>query len=270
VSWRSALRRASLALTLCACGSDGVELPTPPLAQETEAILATYEAPSGSLDVARIDQVVERVKARLDELDIAWLPGLMRQVLVRLRERFEGGGLPADPATPPDPDRARVNAVLDLSHVCSGWSDDPGPPDAATNGSVELTAVVENTQLQHQLWGAATGCRWRRDPLDRLAPDQALIPGINAYLDGTLNLYLYGALPRAGGDPEFFLSFAGELGRERQVRAISFDFRFVNGQIEFRYPVDDGDIIVGIGATTFSLRARNASYTCELATLSCS
>jgi hypothetical protein len=269
VSWRS-LRCALLGLALGSCGSDGVELPTPPLAQETETILATYEAPSGSLDRARIAQVAERVQARLNELDIAWLPGLMRQVLVRLRERFEAGGLPADPATPPDPDRARINAVLDLSHVCSGWSDAPGPADAASNGSVELTAVVQNTQLKHQLWGTATQCRWRRDPVDRLAPDLALAPGINALLDGTLNLYLYGPLPRAGGNADFFLSFSGELGREQQVRAVSFDFRFVNGQIEFRYPVDDGDIIVGIGVATFSLRASNASYRCELGTLSCS
>jgi hypothetical protein len=205
----------------------------------------------------------------MDALDIDWLPELMLRVFVRMRERTEAGGLPDDPAAPRESDRAIIRAVIDVRRVCPGWSDPPSAPNDVENGSVQLTALVENTRLEPFIWGTAVGCRWRLNLTDGMALSRAVDPIVNASLDGTMILYLYGPLPRAGGDAAFFMRFTGELGREELVQPLSFDFRVLEGQIEVRHPVDDGDIIVSFGLGTFSLRGGNATFSCDLATLSC-
>lgn len=232
-------------------------------------MVQAYEMPTGTLDTARVNQIAEDVRARIDELEMDWLPAVMSRVLVRLQERFEAGGLPDDPEAPPDSDRGNVKAVVDLLRVCPGWLDPPSSPDAAENGSVQVTALVENTRIERLLWGTATDCRWRLSLTDGMALSRAVDPTINAIFDGTLILYLYGPLPREGGEAAFFMRFTGELGREERVRQLSFDFRVLEGQIEVRHPVEDGDIIVKLGLGTFTLRGANASYACDLATLSC-
>lgn len=259
-----------LAIGTSACGPEAVDFPTPPLAEETMAMVQAYDMPTGTLDTARVTQVAEEVRARIDELDIDWLPEVMSRVLVRLQERFDAGGLPDDPEAPPDSDRGDITAVVEVLRVCPGWIDPPpDTPDELENGSIRLTALVDHTRIERLLWGTATDCRWRLDLTDGMALSRAVDPTINAILDGTLILYLYGALPREGGNAAFFMRFTGELGREEMVRQLSFDFRVLRGQIEVRHPVEDGDVIVGFGLGTFSLRGKNASYTCDLATLSC-
>ena len=254
----------ALAITTSAC-LDGVEIPTSPEAQETDAIVLVYESPTGSLDTAMLQQTADAARARIDELDVGWMPRLMSEVLMRLRQRFEAGGMPADPAAPTDSDRADMTAVIDLTHVCTGWDDPLSPPNMPENGSLQLTAIVEKTRLQRQLWGTASACRWRLDPVE--ATER--VSSVEAFVDGTLILYLYGPLPQAWVDADFLLRFTGQLGRQDQVRERDFDFRFVDGVVELRHPVEDGEIIVGIGLTTLTLRGSNATVTCDLITRSC-
>lgn len=251
-----------------ACGPD-VDYPTPPLSEETKAIVATYEQPTGTLDVARLEQLAEDVKARVDALGVDWLPVLMSDALVRLRQRFDAGGLPEDPGARADSGRAEIKAVIALSRVCSGWSDPPGAPDAAENGSIEMTAIVDETRLQRELWGTASDCRQRLQRTATSTPSGGLGVAVNAQLDGTWIIYLDGPLPTQGRDAKYFMSFAGELGLEGRVRPLAFDFRLVDGQVQFRHPVDDGDLIVGVGLGSFSLRGQNATYQCDLAKLYC-
>lgn len=269
----NARRGSSLLVPACAigafaCGPD-VDYPTPPLAEETKAIVATYDQPTGTLDVARLDQIAEDVRVRVDELGVDWLPELMSDVLVRLRERFNAGGLPEDPSAPPDSDRAEIKAVVELSRVCSGWSDPPEAPNATVNGSIEMTAIVEKTQLEREIWGTATDCRQRLTRSGTVIPSGGLDLAVNGQLDGTWILYLGGPLPTQGRDAEFFMSFAGELGLEGRLRPLTFDFRVIDGQVQFRHPVDDGDIIVSVGLGSFSLAGQNATYQCDLAKLYC-
>jgi len=257
---------ACLSLAITTSCQDEVEIPTSPEAEETDAIVLVYETPTGSLDTASLPQTLEDARARIEELDIGWMPRPISETLTRLRQRFAAGGMPADPAAPKDSDRADMTAVIDLTHVCTGWDDPQGPPNMTENGTLQLTAIVEKTRLQRQLWGTASACRWRLDPVENTEVD----PVPQAFVDGTLILYLYGPLPQAWVDADFLLRFTGQLGRQDQVREREFDFRFVDGVVELRHPVADGEIIVGIGLTTFTLRASNATYTCDRATLSCS
>lgn len=256
----------TVALTTCACGPDPIDYPSPP--EEARAILATYEKPTGTVDAADAALIAARASERIDALDIDWLPEVMSRALVRLRERFEVGGLPLDPAATVDPDRPTIIALVDLEQVCSGWSVPPGPPNEAENGSIQLFAKVDNTRLRRELWGTASNCRSRISPSTRFA-QVVTSPALNVTLNGSLLLSLYAPLPEEEADAAFFMSFEGELGREGQLRPLSFDFRAINSQIEIREAVDDGEVIIGRGLGTVSVRGQNASYTCDLATLSC-
>lgn len=265
MSW---CNRMCLPVTLatCACGPDPIDYPTPP--EEARAILATYEAPTGTVDAADAGLIAARASARIDELDIDWLPEVMARALVRLRERFDVGGLPLDPAATVDPDRPTIIALIDLEQVCSGWSVPPGPPNAAENGYIQLFAKVDNTRLRRELWGTASDCRSRISPSTRFA-QVVTSPVLNVALNGSLLVSLYAPLPKEEADAAFFMSFEGELGREGQLRTASFDFRVINSQIEIREMVDDGEVIIGRGLGTVSVRGQNATYTCDLETLVC-
>jgi len=249
-----------------ACGPDSVTLPTPPLEEETAAVAAVYDAPTGTVDTAHLAQLREQVQARTEDLELDWLPRQIAEAMVRLRRPFDDDALPADPAAADDPDRATLRAVVRATRICSGWAESPGPPDAAANGSIELTAVVEDGRLRPELWGVATACRTRIDPTGD--PGVAAL-ALNGFVDGTLIVVLYGPLPHAIAEAKFLLRFEGDVGRGERVRTLSFDFRIVGASVEFRHAVDDGDIIVGVGIGTFTLRARNGTFTCDLALQSC-
>jgi hypothetical protein len=253
------------AVATAGCGPETVDMPVAPFEQETNAIVASYEMPTGTLDTAKLEQTADEARARLEDLNLDWLPNLLSEALVRLKTRFNDEGLPSDPAAPAEEERARVQAVVNLTRICRGWDDPTGPIDAAQNGRIELTAVVDATQLRRQAWGTAVGCHGRLDPVDTPVLDNtALGQGVNGFLDGSLIIYLYGPLPSTAGEASFLLAFSGTIGRQDQQKSVSFDFRVVNRQVEFRHAVPDGDIIVGVGPTSLTLRGSNATVTCDL------
>jgi hypothetical protein len=254
----------ALLLLLAAC-SDPPELPEPPAAEQTQAILAEYESPSGTIDPDELAGTLERVRVRLDELNVSYLPELMVRLLTALRRRFDASSLPDDPTERADTGRPLITGSVEIDRVCQGWADPPGPPAAEQNGNVQITAIIEKSTLSSRLWGTATQCQEPLTPFDTTLP----LPSIHAFLDGTLIIHLYGELPRSAGDADFWAGFSGTLGRDANVREVSFDFRVVERRIEFRHPVDDGNIIIGVGLTSLELRGAGASYSCELATGSC-
>jgi hypothetical protein len=255
----------ALGATLAAC-SDAAELPEPPASEATDAILAEYESPSGTVDEAELNDTLERVRLRLDELDIAYLPKLIVELLTALGRRLDSSSLPDDPNEPADPDRPIITAVVELERVCHGWTDPAGPPAAEENGSADITATFQKSKLDARLWGTATACR------ERLTLDDAgvTLPPIHLFLDGTLIVHLYGPLPRSSEEAAFWVGFSGALGRESSVReGVMFDFRVIERRLEFRHPVADGNIIIGVGPTSVGMRSADSSFQCDLATEVC-
>ena len=153
----------------------------------------------------------------------------------------------------------RGSVVVD--RVCRGWDDTSTTPDAATNGSIQLTAVVDGSRLQRTVWGTASACRGRVDVANAAT--------VHAFLDGTLAVYLEGPLPTSVTDADFIVGWSGTLGTEQAQTMMSFDFRIVYPQIEVRIPVADGDIIGSIGADGVSLRGSNGTFGCSLETFTC-
>jgi hypothetical protein len=283
----AAARAAALAATLAvaACGPDPINLPEPPLGEETAAIAAEYDAPSGSLDRDELRQLAGDVHDRLEELQLRWLPRLVSTALSRLRRRFEEAGLPQDPTASRDTDRANIKAVVKLDSVCSGSSDPPGPPNREANGSIQVTALVVDSQLQGDIWGSALECRPRVEPLQSIPPgDAPLVPATaevtapeatpnlpspDILLDGTLLVHLYGPLPESIIDADFLARFVGQVAVGERTLALDVDLRWIDRQLEFRHPVEDGDVIVARGPTSFTLRGKNLTVTCDATTLAC-
>jgi hypothetical protein len=246
-------------------------LPDAPRAAQLDAVAAIYLSPTGTIDVAHVQQTVDAANARLAELHLDWLPELIAEGLARLAERLSDAGQPTDPDAGLAKDHVLISGVVDMKRVCRGWSDPAGAPDEATNGSTQLTAVVEKGTLRHDVWGGATACKTRIDPADG-SPSSLTVnpsPSVNLSIDGALDVRLYGPLPLKVGDAKFLFLFSGRLGTEARTTDSSFDFRVLDGHFDFRLAVSDGDIIVAIGATSISLRGSNAALTCDLASLSC-
>lgn len=251
-------------------------MPTPPRQAQVDAVAAVYDHPTGTIDVASVQATLDGIDARLMETHLDWFPTLLAEALTRLAARVEDASLTSDTDAGADTAKqTQVDAVVDLRRVCRGWSDPAGLPDQTANGFVELTAVVDDSAVRPDVWGGASACKTR---LDTAAGSGSAItvtpsPSVNLSVDGTFDIRLYGPLPRSVGDAKFLLLFSGRLGTDDRTSdrtsETSFDFRVLDGQLAFRYAVSDGEIIVEVGLTSISLRASNATFTCDLASRSC-
>ena len=128
--------------------------------------------------------------------------------------------------------------------------------------------MVGGSQLRRDLWGVATNCSSIINPPGDTPPQMA-------FMDGTLIILLEGALPKRPGDLDMLFLLNGRLDTTEvptaaaETRTASRDFRIQAGEIEFRMSVHDGDIIVTVGATSFTLRGSNGTFTCDLTTHNC-
>jgi len=249
-----------------------VTLPDPPRQAEVDMVAAIYDNPTGTIDVANIEAKLDDIEARIDQMQINWLPLLIAEGLERVSIRLDDASLTSDTEDGADTTkRTIIDAVVVMKRICRGWGDTPGLPDEAANGFLELTGVVDDGILRPDLWGGATACKTRLDPLD-LVPGGLTItpsPSVNLSIEGTLDVRLYGPLPRAVGDAKFLLIFSGRLGTDDRTVETSFDFRSLDGQLAFRYAVSDGDVIIEVGATSISVRGANGSFSCDLLRRSC-
>lgn len=254
-----------------ACTAE-VALPDPPREAQVSMVAAIYDSPTGTIDAANLESKIDDIEARVTEMHLDWLPPLIAEALERLSQRIDDAGLTSDTEDGAENSKHTIiDAVANMKRVCRGWSDSPGAPDEATNGFLELTAVVDDNSLREDIWGDAKACKARLDPLDDVLGGLTITPSpsANLSLDATLDVRLYGPLPRTFGDAKFLLIFSGRLGTDDRTADASFDFRVLDGQLAFRYAVSDGDVIVEVGATSISVRGSNGTFTCDLASRSC-
>jgi hypothetical protein len=249
------------ALLLGGCGPDPVQIPTPPMQSEIAAVLAAYESPTGTIDTANIEATLSAAEARLEELQLDWLPELISEMLGRLDQRLNDSGLTDDPDVTFDDDRPIIDAVATVNHICRGWQDPPGPPDPAANGTLDFTAVVQDGRLSRAAWATASNCHARVLSVGQMALD--------GFLDGSIVLYLQGPLSADESTARFLFYMNGTVGVAGRMTSGSFDFLITDGHIEFRLQQPDGDVVVSVGVTTLAIHDRNAVYTCDLIARTC-
>src|SRR5262249_35072813 len=155
VTSRSVMPWLVAAMGVAACAPSAIALPESPNKAQVDAVAAVYESPTGTIDVASIQATLDAADARLTEMHLDWLPDLVAEALMRVAQRLADAKEPTDPVAPVQTDHVIIDAVIVLERVCRGWSDPAGAPDAAANGSVDLTAVIDDGRLRSDLWGAA-------------------------------------------------------------------------------------------------------------------
>jgi hypothetical protein len=259
--WRFAALAAAVA-GLAACVSR-LDIPTPPMQTETQALAAEYDMPTGSVDIASVQVTLDAVNAKLPDLDLDWLPNLASDLLSSLNRRLAQSGLPDDPDASVETHHFILSAVVSLHRICEGFDNPPGPVDSA-NGVIDATAVVQDGRLEPEVWGTATGCKTNLS----LFGGPALTG--NATLDGAVIIYLLGPLPTSVSNARFLFQFNGQVGIANQTTNSSIDFRVLDGRLDFRVPVSDGDIVVEVGTgSSVTVRASNGTFVCDLSALSC-
>jgi hypothetical protein len=247
---------------LTACVSK-LNIPTPPMQAETQAIAADYETPGGSVDITQIQAVLDAVNVKLPNVDLDWLPNLASNLLASFNQRLQQSGLPDNPDASIETHHFILSAVVDVHRICEGFDNPPGPVDSA-NGAIDATGVVESGRLQPEVWGVATGCK----------TSLSLFGGPtlsgNATLDGMVIIYLLGPLPSSVSNARFLFTFNGQIGIGNQTANSSLDFRVFDGRLDFRVPVSDGNIVVEAGTgSSVTLRASNGTFVCDLTARSC-
>jgi hypothetical protein len=243
-----------------ACGSSPLVIPQPP--QDLTATAQVYETPTGTIDPAHLDQLIADAQAQAASMDLDWLPTFIIDALTRVRARLDDAGLPLDPAITHKKNRPVLEAVAVVQHTCSGWPGVTAPAADSGQNDIDLTAVVQNTELQRAIWGSATSCHAVVQPTAGVS--------VNGFIDGTVSLLAQGPLPATDAAAQVLVAVSGQIGTENNIATASFDFRIVGTQVEFRHPVADGDVIVSVGPQGFSVRGSNGSYACDTVTLVCS
>ena len=116
---------AVAALTTCVSKLD---IPTPPMQAETQAIAADYEMPSGSVEHRPWSRWCSaRSNAKLPNLELDWLPNLASNLLSSLDERLQQSGLPDNPDASIETHHFILSAVVDVHRICDGFDNPPGP-----------------------------------------------------------------------------------------------------------------------------------------------
>jgi hypothetical protein len=259
---------ASAVALASGCDQETITLPEPPMATETQQLVALYDMPTAMLNVDNIQQAAADARARLQDLYPDWFPGVVSDLLTRLRTRLDDGSLPSDPASEPKAHRAQITLVANLHRICAGWDDPASAPDEATNGAIDLTAIIDTGRLNPEAWATATACRVRVPPASSGGAIVVSPTVVNATLDGTLIIYLLAPVPLTSVDAQYLVVFNGSITIGGQTKSASFDFEVDGTSVKFRVPAGGGDAIVTIG-TTLGIQGANASFSCDLTMLSC-
>src|SRR6185369_6143389 len=125
----------------------------------------------------------------------------------------------------------KISAAVMVHRICKGWNDPPDPPDPATNGTIDLTAVIGGSELRRDVWGTAANCHALVDANDGTKQ--------MAFIDGTFIFQLEGALPRQPGELNVLFLLNGRLETSggntvaNEEKTVSVDFRIADGQAEF-------------------------------------
>jgi hypothetical protein len=256
---RAAVFAAALCVGALACGAPPLNLPQPP--QDLTALAASYQSPTGTVNTANLQQIVSNAQAQVASSNLTWLPTEVANLLTRVWLRFDENGYPTDPSVQHEEHRAFLKAAVDANRTCAGWAVPAGPADPAANGSIVLTATVNNTELQRNIWGTATSCQDRVQATNNVA--------VNGFLSASVGMLLQGPLPKTDADTQALVAIQGQVGTQGNVADVSLDFVIVGNQVEIKQQVADGYVIVTVGPQSIGVRGANGSFACSLATGTC-
>jgi hypothetical protein len=234
----------SALLVLTSGCSEEVELPTPP---DMSALVQAYRSPNGKINS---QTAASFGKAMADNVTSGQETSPVEVVGEMVHDMQDVGGGAAPPAaegTAPTGSgeqsvrgsRIDLSAIVRLDHTCRGWGDTASNDPA--NGSLEITATLDQNGLVPVIWGNASGCRIRRG-------DTQL------ELDGDLRLRIGEEQPRVGlrylTQLGYLVEFEGKVitnrsGTPTEVAVHSHFQIYENREVRFLINLGDGTRVVG-------------------------
>jgi hypothetical protein len=261
VSWAGAVAAAALA----GCGPGPLPLPPGP---DLDALVTKYQAPTGTIEPQQLNDVIAAAQVRIEQLQLDWLPDLLAQLMTRLRSRLDDNGVPSDPSAAPNLNHPGIDATIRLTQTCRGWADPPGAANAGENGTLSLTAVIENSTFRRALVAAAESCHDRIQPTNQIE----VAPGVDlkVFVNGLLGIYFYAPVPRTVAETHALVQLFGQVGTQTGGN-VSGEFDFVIDYPHVEVSIDraDGNLILEVGLDGVTIRASNATYRCDAALQSC-
>lgn len=202
----------------------GAEIPDTP---DLRALIASYQAPTGSLDATSAAQTLHSAPP-LDELSAGF------KAATYFMDDVDGA---SDSSSGSTGSRIRLQGSIGLQVRCPGDLGDP-VYDEKVNGSVSLTLAVENTQIRRSFGGEAKACVL-----------QGTLRGVPAriVLDGPLAFDVgknIGIGSRWSGD--FLAQLPGTLTiLDHDYRGLTG--RLTDGRFQYLVNVDDGTVVLQLG-----------------------
>lgn len=236
---------AVVAVAVVGCDQLSIADIKPPAGNEE--LEQTYDAPPGQLTVATVGETAQRFLANFDLADATDQFGVLDGLTDEANTEQEALGKDDHFADPTE--SAKLLGLVRIHYICRG-PDEGGAVDEARNGSVSLTGKASGKGIFPILWGDFKHCIEHKGPL--------------AYtVDGSYAILLRRA--KSGG-VDRLVSFRGTIETEKLTFDGRFDFRrHADGEIEFRVPGEDGDVVVGTkDGRTQLVRDRDGDWACEL------
>ncbi len=250
-----------------------LEKPKPP---DMSALRAAYDAPSGVLDDALMQQVATQASdaaGRLSALAVdEQLLGAVESALAEL-EAENASGTQATRTSWSEAIGTRRQALaiegdgwLRATRICNGWGTEPAPdPD---NGTIVLTASFSESGPDPTLWGSANACKYR------VADVEALLDSGDSADGGDLRLWIGEGLGwrDLGTQPILFdLNVHAELQASPLPLQIDFRLDLAAERVELRIAVaGGGDVVVVMGGGEIvGVRAANGLFSCDPVNRTC-
>ncbi len=256
---------AVVAASLGGCGPGPLPLPPAP---DVNALVAKYQAPTGTIDPQNLDDVIGAAQMRIAQLHLDWLPDLLAQAMTQLRARLDDSGVPSDPGARPNLNHPGIDATISLTQTCRGWDDPPGAANIQQNGWLSLTAVIENRTFRRGLVGSASDCHGRIQPTNKIAV--AAAPDLKVFVDGSLGIYFYAPVPKTVAETHALVQLSGQVGTMATGNVsgeVDFVIDYPNVEVSLDRP--DGNVILEVGLDGVTIRASNATYRCDAAIQTC-
>lgn len=237
-----------LALLALASGCGDMELPPPP---DMSELVQAYSEPSGDLDPSiavdfgkrLVDTLVENRNSAPIEVAGA-LVGNLQDL---------GGGEATDGEVPADAgagaqevngSRIDIAAIARVHRICRGWGAEP--LNEAENGSLDLTATLDQRGLIPTIWGSANNCRFTRGDT-------------SVQMDGDVRIHFGDGEPRVGlrylKEVGYLFTFEGVLSLTKGEQHSELELRshfkaFATGEVWILLTLSDGTRVIAVVDTS--------------------